>query len=422
MKKISYVSQKLLLCLLVFSITTLPVHAFLWWGNKEEAKIEDFSRQVIVGTVLPFSSYDFLGKDGLSSLTILSLPDNRFGSLSMGDQSIQVQEVVASSALAGLTFQAKNMLGTTSFQVIPSFSDGSSGETITITLEILDVPNQAPLAKDMELFTYKNIAITCYFDVIDSENDLLTFQITDPSARGSVTLPEDGSSSFVYTPYENKTGKDSFSYIATDSVGNISNEGTVTIRIEQSKSKVTYGDMQGHPAHKSAIALADAGVFVGQQVGDTYLFCPEETVSREEFLSLAMAVAEVAPLEEVLLTGFYDDHSIPTWSKGYVSSALLAGVIRGTWDSQGRPIFDANSNISLGEASVILDNLLDIAQVSQVSSYHWADQASANLSAVGVSTSTSTPLPASLTRAEVAELLDAALALVADKENSWLFW
>ena len=34
-------------------------------------------------------------------------------------------------------------------------------------------------------------------------------------------MPEDGSSEFVYTPYENKTGKDSFTYVAVDAVGKL---------------------------------------------------------------------------------------------------------------------------------------------------------------------------------------------------------
>lgn len=422
MKKFSFRSVKMFLILaLLFSFTT-PVHGFLWWGNQKDEKIENLHKQVIVNSTLTFSPNDFYGKEGLVSINILSLPDSSLGSLTLGEQIIQSNEIIGNSALTGLNFVAKNQLGTATFEISPNFSDGTLGDPIEITIAILDIPNEAPLAKDMALFTYKNIAITCYFDVIDSENDLLNFQIVDPPARGSVTLSENGSSSFLYTPYENKTGKDTFSYIATDSLGNISNEGTISIRIEKANTPVTYGDMQDHPSHKAAISLAESGIFVGECIGSTYLFHPDEAVSREEFLSLAMAVADLAPLEEISFTGFYDDNAIPTWSKGYISSALLAGVIQGTWDDSGRPVFSANSTITLGEASVILDNLLNINQVSQVSSEHWASQASANLSAVGVSTSTNTSLPTELSRSEVAELLDSALEITKENEGSWFNW
>lgn len=412
--------MKILISMVLCSAIFVPTQAFFWWSEKKEDKINDFSRQILLEEKFFFSEYDFHGKEGLSNITITSLPEQNFGALMMGDIPVQINDLIGTTALSGLSFHAKNTIGSTSFQIIPGFTDGSSGESATITFEILATPNDAPLAKNMELFTYKNIAITCYFDVVDQENDLLSFQITDPPARGAITLDENGASSFLYTPYENKTGSDEFKYIAMDSAGNISNEGTVTIRIKKADTPVTYGDMEGHPAHKSAISLAESGIFVGECVGNTYLFHPDEMVSREEFLSLAMAVTNLAPLEQVSVTGFYDDDTIPTWSKGYVSAAVLAGVVQGSTDDDGKPVFNGESGITLAEASVILDNLLHLDPVSEVVSYHWASQASANLSAVGVNSNT--PLASGLNRAEVAELLDGVLALIKEKDNSWLNW
>ncbi|MFI3252873.1 MAG: Ig-like domain-containing protein [Eubacteriales bacterium] len=412
--------SKLIPCILVVSALLLPVQGFFWWNDSNSASVEPIHRQVLVKDTLSFSSYDFYGKDGLKSITIQTLPDPQFGTLFMANIPLNENEIIEISALSALKFQAKNVLGSTKFEIMPSFYDGSTGETVIISLEILEVPNEAPLAKDMELFTYKNIEISCYFDTIDSEGDFLTFQITAPPARGAVTLSENGSSSFVYSPYENKTGKDSFQYIATDSSGNVSNEGTVSIRIDKAKVVTTYADMEGNSAHKSAISLAEEGIYVGECIGTSYFFNPEEMVTREEFLSLAMAVAELPPLEEVSLTGFYDDATIPTWAKGYVSSALLAGVIQGSQNENGKPVFGANTIITMGEASVILDNLLQNESSTQVSGSHWASQASANLDAVGVSSQVS--LPSGLNRGEVAELLDSALALFKEKQVNWMDW
>ena len=97
----------------------------------------------------------------------------------------------------------------------------------------------------MDLSTYKNVAITGYFDAADPEGDPLTFQISDSPARGGVTLAEDGSGRVVYTPYENKTGRDSFTYVALDQAGNTSAPATVTLRIEKAGTKVRYADMTG---------------------------------------------------------------------------------------------------------------------------------------------------------------------------------
>lgn len=421
MKKSVEITSKILVFMTFFCYLSLPSEAFLWWSNKEETSFE--SKEVIVTQSIPFSLEDFSASEKVASITIETLPQEKFGMLMLQDKPVQGKQVIAVTSLPDLFFKAKSTLGSTNFAYSSTYFDGSTTPQSTITLDVIDKPNLPPIAENMELFTYKNIAITCYFDVSDPENDFLTFQILEPPARGSVTISDNGSSSFLYTPYENKTGKDEFTFVVTDSSGNTSNEATVSVEIKKADTSVSYyGDMTEHSAHKSAISLAESGILVGECVGGTYLFHPEQLVTREEFLSLAMAVVKLDPLSDITTTGFYDDHAISTWSKGYVSSALLVGVIQGDNDSEGKPVFNGDSVITLGEASVILDNLLDTTQVSEVSSYHWASQSAANLTAVGVSTSTSQPLPASMNRGEVAELLDSALALMKQKEDNWLIW
>ena len=127
---------------------------------------------------------------------------------------------------------------------------------------------EAPIARNMELTTYRDVALTGYLDAVDNQGDELTFQLTDTPARGSVELAEDGSARFVYTPYENKTGKDTFTYVAVDSQGNTSSPAEVTIHIEKPDTTVFYADLEGRPAHKAAIRLAEEDILVGRQVGD----------------------------------------------------------------------------------------------------------------------------------------------------------
>ena len=131
------------------------------------------------------------------------------------------------------------------------------------------------------------------------------------------------------------------------------------------------------------------------------------------------------------LTGFYDDEAIPTWAKGSVSSALKAGVIQGERAPTGAPVFSAGTDITCGEATVMLDRLLNMADVPLEAAGlsvqgHWAGQAAANLAASGVLTpnqSTSAALSEPLTRAAAAELLDGALDVLAAREaRSWLPW
>ena len=61
--------------------------------------------------------------------------------------------------------------------------------------------------------------------------------------------------------------------------------------------------MEGNPAHKASIRLAEEGIFVGSYVNGSYFFDPDQPVSRAEFLTMAMAATGLEPLEDVTLTG-----------------------------------------------------------------------------------------------------------------------
>lgn len=432
-------SGALLLSLVLLSTLSLPVSAFFWNKKASSPTIPDFSKNALVGDTVTFSDQDFSVQNGdgikLTSITITALPDPGAGTLTLGGQPLAADSVVEASALAGLRFQSLSQpsVTTTTFSFLPTFDDGAQAQQpTTVTLYLLTAANEAPIARNMDLSTYKNVAITGYFDAVDSEGDTLTFQLMDTPARGAVTLAEDGSAKFVYTPYENKTGKDSFTYVAIDSAGNTSSEAKVTIQINKPDTKVTYADMEGDPAHKASIRLAEEGIFVGSYLNGEYFFDPDRPVTRAEFLTMAMATVGMAPLEDVTTTGFTDDAAIPTWAKGSVSAAVMAGVIQGSRDDSGAPVFDASENITQGEATVMLDQLLNLSDVplevfsAQGSDAHWAGQAAANLAASGVirvEETNSAALSTGLDRAQAAMLLDGALDVLSQREeDGWLPW
>lgn len=432
-------SGALLLSLVLLSTLSLPVSAFFWNKKASSPTIPDFSKNALVGDTVTFSDQDFSVQNGdgikLTSITITALPDPGAGTLTLGGQPLAADSVVEASALAGLRFQSLSQpsVTTTTFSFLPAFDDGAQAQQpTTVTLYLLTAANEAPIARNMDLSTYKNVAITGYFDAVDNEGDTLTFQLMDTPARGAVTLAEDGSAKFVYTPYENKTGKDSFTYVAIDSAGNTSSEAKVTIQINKPDTKVTYADMEGDPAHKASIRLAEEGIFVGSYLNGEYFFDPDRPVTRAEFLTMAMATVGMVPLEDVTTTGFTDDAAIPTWAKGAISAAVMAGVIQGSRDDSGAPVFDASENITQGEATVMLDQLLNLSDVplevfsAQGSDAHWAGQAAANLAASGVirvEETNSVALSTGLDRAQATMLLDGALDVLSQREeDGWLPW
>lgn len=298
---------------------------------------------------------------------------------------------------------------------------------LALTASTADVENAAPIAEDLTLKTYKGVGISSRFAAVDPEGDLVTFQVVDSPARGQVTLDENDPAAFTYTPYEGKKGKDTFTYVAIDAKGNTSKPATVKVTILKQTTAVYYSDLEGNPAHYAALRLAEAGVYTGRQVGELYCFDPEEPFTREEFLAMAMTAAGRTPLDNVSLTGFYDDGDISAWAKGYVSAALVVGTVEGSRNGEGQTVFAPGAPVTQAEAAVIIDRLLATGDVSGAASSFsaetapaWAYQSVVNMEAVSVLNS-STDLYKSLTRAEAAGMLSAMLDVLDSREGGGWF-
>jgi len=403
---------------------TLPAAAL--FTPPEAPAVAAFSKNGPVNSDLTFSQADFqvMGDGQLSSIVLTSLPDPSAGVLTIGGQLVPEGSEVAMAAMEGLTFSplATPMLSQTSFTFSPVFADGTVGEDVEVGLFLLSGPNGAPVCADLSLSTYKDVEVQGTFAGVDPEGDLLTYQLVSKPARGKVTLAEDGSPRFTYTPYEGKTGKDAFTYVAVDALGNTSAPATVSVKIEKQKTKVTYSDMAGVEGHREAVRLAEAGVLVGEKMGEEYLFHPQEVMSRAQFTALALSCAGVEPLEAVTLTGFADDEVMAPWVKPYVSSALKAGVVQGSYDAGGQVVFQADSPITAAEAAVVVDRAIRVTDVPGVDAGAWYSQSVANLSSCDA-------LPASavldepLTRAQAAVMLSGALDIVEAREDGgWFNW
>lgn len=287
--------------------------------------------------------------------------------------------------------------------------------------------NHPPVAEALSLNTYKNVEVQGTFAGVDPEGDLLTFQLISKPARGAVTQAEDGSAAFTYTPYENKTGKDAFTYVAVDAQGNTSSPATVSIKISKQKTKVTYSDMTGVEGHREAVHLAEAGLLVGEKMGTDYFFHPEQTMSRAQFTALALDCAGLEPLEAVTLTGFADDEVMALWAKPYVSAALRSGVVRGSFDDMGQVVFLPDAPITAAEAAVLLDRALAVTDVPAAAETMadvpaWCVQAVANLDSCGAMPA-SAVLSEPLTRAQAAVMLDRAINVMDSRDQGgWFNW
>lgn len=270
----------------------------------------------------------------------------------------------------------------------------------------------SPIAENLEFTTYRNTSFGGNLSAYDSDGDELYFEITTAPIKGEIELMDDGS--FIYTPRRNKKGKDYFGYRAVDSEGNGSQEATVIISIEKQKSKLTYSDMEGNAAQYASILLSERGIFTGSQLCGKYRFCPEETVTRGEFMSMCMRLTGNEIVSGVMNTGYSDDDSIPSWMKEYVSAAAINGVSL-TSANENADSFDAAYPISKSEAAVMLNSILKLKSVSYLPLYGELDtnaaQACANLSAYGI-IKEGRLIGDEMTRAEAAMLLASAISVV----------
>ena len=89
--------------------------------------------------------------------------------LTLGAQGIQVGDVIAMEAVDGLRFTplAAPAGLEAQFQFTPVFSDGRSGDAVTVELYLLAEANGAPVAENLEFTTYKNVAVTAQFSPYD---------------------------------------------------------------------------------------------------------------------------------------------------------------------------------------------------------------------------------------------------------------
>ncbi len=284
----------------------------------------------------------------------------------------------------------------------------------------------APKSVDVEVQTYRGIPVQGSFAASSAEEGELTFAVEKTPRKGSVTVE---GADFTYTPDDGATGVDSFTYTASDAAGRTSLPATVTVRIEKTRSGVTYADMGGSAAAAAAQRLAEEGIFTGTKLGGQYYFQPDAQVTRSEFLALAMETAgrSVTP---VTVTGFCDDEAIPTWAKAYAAAGVADGIVCGKATAEGAA-FQGDDPITFNEAATVLDRLLDLGDVEVDVWYAdrdaaptWASQAVGNMEALNVlqaGSFGSDAMARSLTRADAAQMLSAAKTLLDGEKSPGMF-
>ena len=309
--------------------------------------------EVECDSVYCFSDADFSQEEGLKGVCITGLPDSAAGTVLLGTRVVRSGDILTAQQLSQLTFRplrTENDLDAT-VTYLPIFQNRVA-PAATMTISIRGKVDQAPVAEDSAMETYKNLANTGRLKVHDPEGSGLTYTLIRASKRGDVTIHADGS--FTYTPKKNKVGTDSFTYTATDESGNISREATVIVRILKPTTATTYADTLGLDCRFEAEWLRNTGLFEGESIGGQSCFQPDKAVTKGEFITMLVQSLGIRVDENATYTGFADD--VPSWLKPYLAAAMRSGLTVG-WQGSS---FGAEQPITGEEAALLIQNALDL--------------------------------------------------------------
>ena len=382
----------------------------------------DVALSAMAGNDIVFSADAIARGMNLSSvryITVQSVPPVTDGELLLGSSKIVAGQTVSAEQLPNMVYHpAAEEESRSSF----TFTVNGGATPMVCSLYIMEEKNYTPtvsLASGLSLHvnTYKGMSAHGTLSAYDPDGDELIFEIVSYPKNGYVRLTDANLGSYVYSPNESYVGTDSFTYVARDRYGNYSAAATVSLRVDISGTSVTYVDMANSPAYNAALKVTVGGIMRGTQVGSQYYFYPEQTVSRVEFLVMAMNAAGMREVPDCNATSFADDDDIPATMKGYVAVAHSLGYISGS-EVEGELCFLPNEEITRAEAAVMLEKLLGLEDAAGIPTFAdhseipvWAADAIYSLNAAGILVPTDGCISAGSTvnREQTAQILAAVM-------------
>lgn len=357
--------------------------------------------EVDCDSVYCFSTEDFSEETTIAGICITDLPDSDRGAVMLGSRVLRPGDILTAGQVEQMTFSPVLTETDETAQVgyLPIFDDHVAASA-AMTIGIRGKEDQAPIAEDSAIETYKNLPNTAKLKVSDPEGQPMTFTVTRGPKRGTVTIHDDGS--FTYTPKKNKVGVDSFTYTAADPAGKVSREATVTITILKPADATQYTDTIGKECRFAAEWMKHTGIFVGETVAESTCFSPEKEVTRGEFVTMLVKALDIPTDDELTYTGYTDE--IPEWLQPYLAAAMRSGLTAGLPDQE---TFGADEVITGAEVSVLLQNALDLTAGQEAMALEessvpaWAQSSLAALSRNGIVLEAQMPM----TRGQAAQVL-----------------
>lgn len=372
----------------------------------------------LIGNSIEFEADDFARALNLSSvgtIEITEAPAVSAGELRVGNTVICSGQTVSASNLSLLSYTASNREATrASFR----FRLEGCGYDIPCELYLLSKTNCAPTLEQvsdnyLDVSTHRNITLYGTLPCYDPDGDTTVIEIVSYPKEGILRLVDKYTGEYTYTPSSGYSGKDSFVYVARDIYGNYSASQKVSLSVVKPTVSVAYDDMKNSSAYNAALSMTEAGIMSGTHVGANVYFYPEGSVSRGEFVVMAMNVLGIDSVTECADTVFADDASIPKYMRDYIGAAYTLGYVKGVQTENGL-CFEANRSITRAEAAVMLSNMLNASMPTVLPTFKdaddiptWAAPAVYSLNSMGIIGASGGSISATdtLTRADAAQIL-----------------
>lgn len=339
-----------------------PVSPALYVLAEEHA----MAKASLRGNAISFEQDDFARAVNLSSvsaITVTELPPITDGELRLGKVVVQKGQTIRGSNLSLLSYVPSNaQISTSSFR----FTVETSPVEIPCHLYLLEKTNSSPTLSTaselaLNVSTHQNVTFYGTLPCYDPDGDQTIVEIVSYPKNGILHLSDRFTGEYTYTPRLGDSGKESFTYVARDVYGNYSASETVSLSIIKPSSSTVYSDLIDSPICNAAISMTDVGIMSGTQRGTAVYFCPDESVSREDFVVMAMKVMGMKDFAPVSKTVFADDAEISSSAKSAIDAAFDLGYIRGEWQSDGSLCFAPDRAITRAESAVIVGRMLNVS-------------------------------------------------------------
>ncbi len=335
----------------------------------------------------------------LDYITVTKVPDPSIGTLYLGSEGVGEGKTISRENLHKLSYVGKaEGISENEF----CFTTGN-GYDIECSVYMLKSQNYCPSAAEsgelcLDVSTFRNVSVYGTLSGYDPDGDEITFEVVSYPKNGILVMTDARGGEFRYTPSADYTGKDSFKYVVKDKYGNYSKASTVSLDVDRTTLQSVLGDMGGNKAHAAAIAMVQSGIMSCEEKDGKLSFSPTQSISREDFLVMAMKAAGFNYKAQsanggnaVINTGFADDKYMSDEAKGYINLAKQKGFIKGEGEN-----FYPKRDITAAEAAVMIDNIIGGADyvvntnaAQTVFADHidipvWAESSIRNLNSIGV--------------------------------------